>query len=162
MLTPTQVLHWHSTIVPDTQAHTYTFAFLQSGQHRELGMSHFGGTTDESGLPRAGGGAQGPVATQGGSPPSYGGPAPSPSGQRRDSAVVLLVVAVLSTVLGCVVALPAVILGILAVVNRAESPARSAKFTRWGWIAYAAAAALWVLAAVALMVIAGVAASGNN
>jgi hypothetical protein len=77
-------------------------------------------------------------------------------------AVILLVVAGASSIVGCFLAIPAAILGILAVVNQAESPSRSAKLTRWGWIAYATGAALWVLAAVALMVIAGVAATGNN
>ena len=74
----------------------------------------------------------------------------------------LLIVAGISSVVGCFLAIPAAVLGILAVVNQAESPSRSAKFTRWGWIAYATGAMLWVLAAVALMGIAGYAASGNN
>jgi hypothetical protein len=77
-------------------------------------------------------------------------------------AVILLIVAGISSVVGCVLAIPAAILGILAVVNQAESPAHSAKLTRWGWIAYATGATLWVLAALALMGIAGFAASGNN
>lgn len=118
--------------------------------------------TDGSARPRPGYGPQEQVDPQGDALPAQGGPAFSPATQRKSSAVTLLIVAGLSSVFGCFLAIPAAILGILAVVNQGESPSRSAKFTRRGWIAYATGATLWALAAVALMVIAGVAATGNN
>lgn len=101
------------------------------------------------------------VETQGDALVATGRPAVSPA-PRMTPAVTLLVVAGASSVVGCFLAIPAAIFGILAVVNQADSPSRSAKFTRWGWIAYATGASLWVLAAVALMMVAGYAASGNN
>lgn len=99
----------------------------------------------------------GPPAAYGG--PGYGPPAPgqpgpgyppSPYGRPQGgttntSAIVLLVVSGLSTLIGCFLAIPALILGIMAVVKQGESPADSAKFTRWGWIAWGVAAALAVV-----------------
>jgi len=102
----------------------------------------------------------GPPAAYGG--PGYGPPAPgqpgpgyAPSpygrpqgGTTNTSAIVLLVVSGLSTLIGCFFAIPALILGIMAVVKQGESPADSAKFTRWGWIAYAVAVAFVVIGGI--------------
>jgi hypothetical protein len=79
------------------------------------------------------------------------GYAPSPYARPRQtntSAIVLLVVSGLSTLVGCFFAIPALILGIMAVVKQGESPADSAKFTRWGWIAYAIALAFVVIGGI--------------
>ena len=86
--------------------------------------------TDGSARPRPGYGPQEQVDPQGDALPAQGGPAFSPATQRKSSAVTLLIVAGLSSVFGCFLAIPAAILGILAVVNQGESPSRSAKFTR--------------------------------
>ena len=90
-----------------------------------------------------------------------GDPDRKPAAPRNRSAATLLVVAGISSVVGCFLTIPAVILGILALAHQGE-PQRSAKFTRWGWIAYAIGATVTALAAAALIVIAGYAASGNN
>lgn len=94
--------------------------------------------------------------------PPHDGSAYTPGNQRTSPAVVLLIVAGVSTLVGLFFAIPAVILAILGVVNQRESPARSAKLTRWGWIAYVIGAGLMLLAGVALVVVASYAASGNN
>jgi hypothetical protein len=91
-----------------------------------------------------------------------GGPGPGTPPADNSKAVVQLAVAGVFSVLGCFLAIPAAILGILAVTSHRESPARSARFTRWGWIAFAAGVGLTVLAGVGLVVIASLAASGNN
>jgi len=92
---------------------------------------------------------------------THGDPPRNPASPRNRSAVTLLVVAGISSVVGCFLAIPAVVLGILAVVLQGE-PLRSAKFTRWGWIAYAIGATLTVLACAVLIAFAVIAASGNN
>lgn len=89
-----------------------------------------------------------------GQQPSYGPPAgqgygqPSPYArpqQTNASAIVLLIVSGLSTLSLCIFAIPALILSIMALSKQNQSPAESAKYTRWGWIAYAVAIALTVL-----------------
>ena len=65
----------------------------------------------------------------------------------------LLIISGLSTLGGCIFAIPAVILGIMALVKQDESPSESAKFTRWGWIAYAVAVALVVVLGIAAIAI---------
>lgn len=97
-----------------------------------------------------------------GNEPAHDGSAFAPATQGNNSALVLLVVAGVSTLVGCFLAIPAAVLGILGVVHQRESPSRSARFTRWGWIAYTTGVALMAAAAAALMLIAGYAASGNN
>lgn len=117
--------------------------------------------TDGPVMPREGFGLHEPVAPPR-DPPPHGGSVFTPGTQRSSPAVVLLIVAGVSTLVGLFFAVPAGILAILGVVNQRESPARSAKFTRWGWIVYVVGGALMLLAGVALMVVAGYAASGNN
>lgn len=97
-----------------------------------------------------------------GNEPAHDGSAFAPAAQGNNSALALLVVAGVSTLVGCFLAIPAAVLGILGVVHQRESPSRSARFTRWGWIAYTIGVALMAAAAAALMLIAGYAASGNN
>jgi Na+/proline symporter len=90
----------------------------------------------------------------------YGGQAgyaPSPYAQPRGttntSAIALLVVSGLSTLVGCFFAIPALVLGILAVAKQNQSPQDSAKYTRWGWIAYAIAVAFVVIGAIIAVVL---------
>jgi hypothetical protein len=92
----------------------------------------------------------------------HGGSAPPLAAPDNSAAVVQLVVAGVLTLLGCFLTLPAAILGIVAVVQHKHSPARSAKLTRWGWIAFGVGVGLTVLAAIGLMVVAGIAATGND
>ena len=92
----------------------------------------------------------------------HGRSTPAPAGPDNSSAVVQLAVAGVFTLLGCVMALPAAVLGIVAVVQHKNSPARSATLTRWGWIAFGVGVGLTALAAIGLMVVAGIAATGND
>ncbi len=124
-------------------------------------MSDVQGTTRPV-MPHGASTGQGHGEPRDGARPARGGPAPTPGTSRTSSAVTLLVVAGLSTMIGLFTAVPAVVLGILAVAYQSESPSRSATFTRWGWIAYAAGALVLVLAGAALMVVAVYAASGNT
>ena len=104
---------------------------------------------------------QGQVGPQG-HQPAHGGFAFAPTSQGNNAALVLLIVAGVSTLVGCFPAVPAAVLGILGVIHQRESPSRAAKFTRWGWITYAIGVALMAAAAAALMLVAVYAASGNN
>jgi hypothetical protein len=81
---------------------------------------------------------------------------------RISSAVALLVVASVSTLVGWFLAVPAVILGVLAVASQGTPSSRSATLARWGWIAYVAAVAVTLLYGVALIAVAFYAASGNS
>jgi hypothetical protein len=118
------------------------------------------GNADEQARARGGYGAAGHVDPQRGGYLTPSGTATFPTKPSR-SAVTLLVVAGVSSMVGCFLAIPGAILGILAVVHQGD-PVRSAKFTRWGWIAYAIGATLTALAGLALMAVAHYAASGNN
>lgn len=91
-------------------------------------------------------------------PPGAGGPLPHRTG---GPGLVLLIVAGLSTLVGLLLAAPAVILAILAMVNQDQAPSRAARLARWGWVVYAVAMTLMLTAAVFLFWIAGYAASGN-
>jgi hypothetical protein len=99
-----------------------------------------------------------------GGPPGYG---PSPyaaaRGTTNTSAIALLVVSGLSTLVGCFFAIPALVLGIMAVAKQNQSPADAAKFTRWGWIAYAIAVAFVVIGGIiALAIIFGTSSTGTG
>jgi hypothetical protein len=93
--------------------------------------------------------------------PGYGQPAPyaqgsgyapspyaRPGQQTNTSAIALTVVSGLSTLVGCIFAIPALVLGIMALVKQGGSPADAAKLTRWGWIAYAIAVAFVVIGGI--------------
>ena len=54
----------------------------------------------------------------------------------------------MSTLFGCILAIPAVILAILALVKQDDSPSDSARLSRWGWIAYGIAVALVVVGGI--------------
>jgi hypothetical protein len=93
--------------------------------------------------------------------PGYGPPGPysqgpgyapspyaRPGGQTNTSAIALTVVSGLSTLVGCIFAIPALILGIMALVKQGASPGDAARLTRWGWIAYAVALAFVVIGGI--------------
>ena len=96
-------------------------------------------------------------------PPYAGGPAPQggyPYGpgsyvQQRPSngsALALTIVSGLSLVLGaCLTAIPALILGILALVKHGDSPAEAARYARWGWIAYAVGVLIYIAAVIGII-----------
>ena len=81
---------------------------------------------------------------------------------RASSAVALLVVAAISTLMGLFFAIPALLISVIAVVLQSRSDPRSERVARWGWVAYVVGAVLMLLAGVALVVVAGYAASGTN
>ena len=90
------------------------------------------------------------------------GHAPSSLPRRTsNSGLVLVIVAGLSTLVGFVLAAPAVVLGILSMVHQTESPARAARFARWGWVAYAIVMTLMLIAGALLIGVAMYAASGS-
>ena len=80
-------------------------------------------------------------------PYGYGSPYARPR-QTNTSAIVLLIVSGLSTLFGCLFAIPAVILAIMGLVKQDDSPTESARFTRWGWIAYAIAVGLVIVGGI--------------
>ena len=84
----------------------------------------------------------------------------NPGPRRSRSGLVLLIVAGISTLCGWVLALPAVIFAAMSMGDQ-SSPARSMRLVRWGWIAYAIAMTLFLIAAALLMTFATLAASGN-
>src|SRR4051812_6193822 len=85
----------------------------------------------------------------------------SPGPRRSNPGLVLLIVAAVTTLCGWVLALPAVILAALSMGNQ-SSPSRSQRLVRWGWIAYAIAITVLLVAAAFLFAIATYAAGGKN
>ena len=57
-------------------------------------------------------------------------------------AIVLLVVSVLSIVAALVIGPPSAVLAVLALARNRRDPTAARRLTRWGWIAYAANAAV--------------------
>lgn len=90
----------------------------------------------------------GQVAPYGGQPGYAPSPYAQPRGTTNTSAIALLVVSGLSTLVGCFFAIPALVLGIMAVAKQNQSPEEASKFTRWGWIAYAIAVAFVVIGGI--------------
>jgi hypothetical protein len=80
-------------------------------------------------------------------PGSYGQPPRS-----NVSALALTVISGISAVFCCLLAAPALGFGIVALTRQSSDPDGSARMTRYGWIAFAVAAALGVLA-VAIFVL---------
>jgi hypothetical protein len=138
---------------------TYTFGSSVQQPGGDAGMSDSWKPDERA---AAGGryGAEGHVDPQGG-PPTDDGTAPASVNRPSRSAVTLLVVAGISSMVGCFLAIPGAILGIFAVVHQADR-VRSAKFTRWGWTAYVIGATLTAIAGIALMGIAMYAETGND
>lgn len=107
--------------------------------------------------------AQGP-AVGGPPPPPYGGQPPqpgygygpgqyaAPARQTHGSGLALTIVSGVSLALGaCLTAIPALILGIMALAKQGTSPADADKYARWGWIAYAIGVVLYILAVIGII-----------
>ena len=62
------------------------------------------------------------------------------------SAVVLTIISGLTTVACCLFTAPALILGIVALTRQSTDPAGSARMARYGWIAFAVAIGLTLVA----------------
>ena len=65
----------------------------------------------------------------------------------------LLIVSGLSTLAFCITAIPALVLAIVSLVKQDDSPADSAKYARWGWIAYAIGVALYIIGVISIIAI---------
>lgn len=108
-----------------------------------------------------------PVPTPGqgypyGQQPGYAGQQPYGYGQSpyaaprktNTSAIVLLIVSGLSTLFAfCITAIPALVLAIISLVKQDDAPADSAKYARWGWIAYAIGVALYIIGVISIIAI---------
>ncbi|MFC7490103.1 MULTISPECIES: hypothetical protein [unclassified Knoellia] len=91
-------------------------------------------------------------------------PGRSPLGwlNHASSGVALLIVTAISILFGWFFAVPALVLGLVALLLERRSDPRSAAVARWGWITYVAGAVLLLVYGVVLVLVAGYAASGNN
>ncbi|HET6693764.1 MAG TPA: hypothetical protein VFG97_05635, partial [Pedococcus sp.] len=98
--------------------------------------------------------AQQPYGEQGYGPPVSGYPpqpyaAPGtygPPPRTNGSALVLTIISGLTTVACCLFTAPALILGIVALTRQSTDPAGSARMARYGWIAFAVAIGLTLVA----------------
>ena len=123
--------------VPDPYAQQYTEQ--PSGQQQPYAQQPY---------------AQQPYAQQGYGPPVTGYPpqpwaAPGtygPPPRTNGSAVVLTIISGLTTVACCLFTAPALILGIVALTRQSTDPAGSARMARYGWIAFAVAIGLTLVA----------------
>jgi hypothetical protein len=137
-------------------------AGFPSGPPPAYGQSGYGqpaGAQPGYGQP-SGGQPYGQVSPYGGQPGYAPSPYAKPRGTTNTSAIALLVVSGISTLVGCFFAIPALVLGIMAVAKQNQSPQEASKFTRWGWIAYAIAIAFVVIGGI--IAIAIFASTGNS
>ena len=115
----------------------------------------------QQGYPQQGYGQQQYWAQHGAQPgtPAYyrnpAGVAPT-----NTSAIVLTVVSALATLSTCVIGIPSLIIGILALTSNSTDPVGSRRKSRTGWIVFGVNAGVVILIAAALITIAIV--SGNN
>lgn len=77
-------------------------------------------------------------------PSPYGSPFPTQP-QQNNTALALTITSAVATVLCCLVCLPALIFGIVALSKQSTDPQASLRMTRYGWIALGITAALGVL-----------------
>ena len=82
-------------------------------------------------------------------PPGPYGPPP-----KNGNALALTIVSAIGTVLCCLLCLPSLILGIVALSKQSTDPQGSARLARWGWYALAGAAVIAVIAIVAFIALA--------
>ena len=77
-------------------------------------------------------------------------PPPVPYGapQQNNGALTLTIVSAVATVMCCLLCLPALIFGIVALSKQSTDPQASARMTRYGWIALGVCVALAVLLVV--------------
>lgn len=92
--------------------------------------------------------------------PGYGPPAFAPPPgtygtppQQNGAAVALTVVSGIGTALCCLLSLPALVLGIVALTKQSTDPEGSRRFTRYGWIALGIGVAVSVLVVVLLFIV---------
>ena len=81
---------------------------------------------------------------------------------RASTGTALLVVSTISSLVGLVFALPAVVFGLIAVIAERRHDPRAPIIARWGWGAYVVGAVLMLAWGVVLVVVAGFAASGSG
>jgi hypothetical protein len=94
------------------------------------------------------GSAPSPYAPSPYAPAPYAAPGTHGQPPRTNrNALVLTVISAITTVSCCLLTAPALILGIVALTRQSTDPESSARMTRYGWIAFAVAAALGVVAA---------------
>ena len=115
----------------------------------------------QGGYPQQGYGQQQYWAQHGAQPgtPAYyqnpAGVAPT-----NTSAIVLTIVSAIATLSTCVIGIPSVIIGIMALTSNSTDPAGSRRKARTGWIVFGVNAGVVILLAAALITLAIV--SGNN
>ena len=78
----------------------------------------------------------------------------APSAPSNTSAIFLTIVSGLATVTTCVIGIPSLIFGIMALTSNSTDPVGSRKKAKTGWIIFAVNAGLIVLAVVAIVAIA--------
>ena len=77
----------------------------------------------------------------------------APTAPSNTSAIVLTIVSGLTTLTTCVIGIPSLIFGIMALTSNSTDPVGSRKKSRTGWIIFAVNAGLIVLAVVAIVAI---------
>ena len=92
-----------------------------------------------------------------GQPPYSLPPAPYSPPPQNGSALALTIVSAIATVLCCLLCLPSLILGIVALSKQSTDPHGAARLARWGWFALAGAALLAVVCIIGFfaLVVAG-------
>ena len=93
---------------------------------------------------------QQPYAPQGygGAPSPYAAPPAYGQSRTNGSALALTIVSGITTVSCCLFTAPALILGIIALTRQSTDPESSARMTRYGWITFAIAFALGLIAVI--------------
>ena len=77
----------------------------------------------------------------------------APTAPSNTSAIVLTIVSGLATLTTCVIGIPSLIFGIMALTSNSTDPVGSRKKSRTGWIIFAVNAGVVILLAVAAIVI---------
>ena len=90
-----------------------------------------------------------------GAPPAYGQPQPgygpgpyTAAPQTNGSALALTIISAIGALSCCLITLPSLIFGIIALSKQSSDPVQSAKMAKYGWIAFGICVALAVLAAI--------------
>jgi len=90
-----------------------------------------------------------------GAPPAYGQPQPgygpgpyAAAPQTNGSALALTIISAIGALSCCLITLPSLIFGIIALSKQSSDPVQSAKMAKYGWIAFGICVALAVLAAI--------------
>jgi hypothetical protein len=112
-------------------------------------------------------GQQYPAQPYGQQPPTYGQQyyaTGAPSAPSNTSAIILTIVSGLATVTTCVIGIPSLIFGIMALTSNTTDPVGSRKKAKTGWIIFAVNAGVIALAVVAIVafVVAGTSSTVNS